>query len=376
MKADQWRTCIEFDIPVSVAQLWSKETCSPEQIPEVIARRNKFFECIMYLAVAVRWATSYRTSEHHSEKFEENITAYLRCLLDLYPNIQFRPNHHAAVHIGPLLTQFGPAYGWWMFPFERVIGTLQGINTNSKLGKHRKQTRYKEITYEGCIGELETTMLKTFCAGANLRALLQSESCPTALKTAVPILERQWKQNRRTGTIGEVNNLGNREIQKVENGRQILLPREQYQPIFQTAFKSASKAFPETSKGTFLTAQSHKHISIGGKVFATKRQLLRNAEVFFQHGEDGSLIPGVIDRIFSIGDDGEDVFVLCIQPRNPVGRIDNPFSRFPDFGAEFWSTELGSVMHIPATQPLYHSQSRLWAKGIMILKPVSLIHDC
>lgn len=29
LKADQWKTCIEFDIPVSVAQLWSRETCPP-----------------------------------------------------------------------------------------------------------------------------------------------------------------------------------------------------------------------------------------------------------------------------------------------------------------------------------------------------------
>ena len=67
-------------------------------------------------------------------------------------------------------------------------------------------------------------MLKTFCAGANLRALLQSESCPTALKAVVPILEQQWNQNRRTGTIGEINNLGNRQIQKVENGQQAASP--------------------------------------------------------------------------------------------------------------------------------------------------------
>jgi hypothetical protein len=148
LKADQWRTCIEFDIPVSVAQLWSKETCPPEQKPEITVRRDKLFQSIMHLAIAVRWATSYKTSEHHSEKFEENMVAYLRCLLDLYPNIQFRPNHHTALHIGPLLTQFGPAYGWWMFPFERVIGILQRINTNSKLGKQWKQTGYKDITYE------------------------------------------------------------------------------------------------------------------------------------------------------------------------------------------------------------------------------------
>jgi hypothetical protein len=218
-------------------------------------------------------------------------------------------------------------------------------------------------------------MLKTFCAGANLRALLQSESCPTALKAAVPILERQWNQNRRTGTIGGVNNLANHQIHKVGNGRQVLLHREQYQTVFQTAFKNASKTFPETSsKGAFLVAQSHKRISIGGRLFATQNQLLRNAEVFFRPSEDEIFIPGVIDAIFSIGDDGEDVFILCVLPRKPVERIDNPFSRFPDFGAEFWSTELGSVVHIPATQPLYHSQNRLWAKGIMVLKPVSLIH--
>jgi hypothetical protein len=365
LKADQWRTCIEFDIPVSVAQLWSKETCPPELKPEVIVRRDKLFQSIMHLAVAVRWATSYRTSERHSEKFEENMVAYLQCLLDLYPNIQLRPNHHAALHIGPLLKQFGPAHGWWMFPFERVIGALQGINTNSKLGKHWKQTRYKEITYENCIGELETTMLKTFCAGANLKALLQSESCPTTLKTAVPILERQWNQNRRTGN--EVNNLGNHEIRKVGNGRQVLLLCEQYKVVFQTAYK---KVLPE---GAFLHAQSHKRISIAGRVFATTSQLPRNAEVFFQPSEGESLIPGVISGIFSIGDDGEEVFVLCIQPRKPVIGIGNPFSRFPDFGAEFWSTELGSAMYIPATQPLYYSQSRVWAKGIMVLKPVSFI---
>jgi hypothetical protein len=136
LKADQWKTCIEFDIPVSVAQLWSRETSPPGQDLDVTARRDKVFQSIMHLAVAVRWGTSYRISEHHSQLFEENMVAYLRLLLELYPNIQFRPNHHTALHIGPLLTQFGPVHSWWMFPFERVIGILQKFNTNSKMGKY------------------------------------------------------------------------------------------------------------------------------------------------------------------------------------------------------------------------------------------------
>ena len=126
----------------------------------------------------------------------------------------------------------------------------------------------------------------------------------------------------------------------------------------------------------FLKAQSHKHISTVGKVFATKNQLPQNAQVFFQPSEGESLIPEVIDGIFSIGDDDKEVFVLCIQPRKPVGEINNPFSCFPDFGTEFWLTKVGSIIQISVMQPLYHSQSHLWAKGIMVLKSVSLIHDC
>jgi hypothetical protein len=64
------------------------------------------------------------------------MVAYLQLLLELYPNIQFQPNHHTALYIGSLLTQFGPVHSWWMFSFEKVIGILQKFNTNSKMGKY------------------------------------------------------------------------------------------------------------------------------------------------------------------------------------------------------------------------------------------------
>lgn len=135
LKADQWKTCMEFDIPVSIAQHWSKETCQPGHSAEEFERRDKVFQSVMLLAIALRWGTSYRTSEIHAAKYEENMKAYLQSLLDLYPSIKLRPNHHAALHLGELLLQFGPVHGWWMFPFERIIGILQKINTNSKMGQ-------------------------------------------------------------------------------------------------------------------------------------------------------------------------------------------------------------------------------------------------
>ena len=135
LKADQWKTSMEFDLPIFIAQNWVRETSPAGRDPEITARRDKVFENIMELAVAIRWGTSYKTSAQHSQKFEENMVLYLRSLLFLYPDIKFRPNHHASIHIGPLLAQFGPVHGWWMFPFERIIGLLQKINTNNKMGE-------------------------------------------------------------------------------------------------------------------------------------------------------------------------------------------------------------------------------------------------
>lgn len=374
LKADQWKTCIEFDIPVSVAKHWSRETCSPGQDRDVTARRDQVFQSIMHLAIAVRWGTSYRISEHHSQLFEENMVAYLRLLLELYPNIQFRPNHHVALHIGPLLTQLGPVHGWWMFPFERVIGILQKVNTNSKMGKHdfiAVINTYKPIY----AGELEATMLKTFCAGANLKALLQGDRCPPALKMAVPLLAKKWDQGRRTGTIGELNDLGNSETRKIDNGKKTLVVRKIYDKIFRIVFEKASRTLPPAQDYDFRSAQMHERVTIGGRLFATKNRSHRNAEVFFKPLDRENLLPGVISGIFGIEDGDQDFFVLSIQPRKPAPACTvNPFARYPDFGAQLWSTEFEDKnMFIPATNPICHSESRTWDTGVVVLKAITSV---
>jgi hypothetical protein len=130
LKADQWRSCIEFDIPVSLVQLWSgDEERTGGSTHEVIQRST------LLLATAIRWATSHKTSESHAANYTRNMHAYLQTLLDMFPDRQLRPNHHAALHIGPQLLLFGPMHGWWTFPFERIVGLLQNYNTNNRLGE-------------------------------------------------------------------------------------------------------------------------------------------------------------------------------------------------------------------------------------------------
>lgn len=135
LKADQWRSCIEFDIPISLVKLWSSVDES-----EGIAggdRRRKLLDSTMMLATAIRWATSHRTSANHATEYMKNMRAYLSSIRDLFPDRDLLPNHHNALYIGEMLLRFGPLYGWWMFPFERVIGLLQQINTNQKIGAWR-----------------------------------------------------------------------------------------------------------------------------------------------------------------------------------------------------------------------------------------------
>ena len=126
LKADQWQSCIEFDVPVSLVQMLSDNKREGKQITH-----GQILQSTLFLATAICWAMSHRTSKVHKVNYMKNMHAYLQSLLDMFPEMTLLPNHHAALHIGPQLLYFGPMHGWWTFPFERIIRILQQYNTNS-----------------------------------------------------------------------------------------------------------------------------------------------------------------------------------------------------------------------------------------------------
>ena len=90
----------------------------------------------MQLACAVRQATCYQICESHRTKYTAHMHSYLSDVLALKSGLSLVPNHHNALHLGAFFERFGPMHGWWMFPFERLIGVLQDVNTNYKQGMH------------------------------------------------------------------------------------------------------------------------------------------------------------------------------------------------------------------------------------------------
>lgn len=134
LSAEVFRSMAEFDLLASASEFWDKYSQPNNIDPDVAERNEKKLLATMYLSIAVRVTTSFKTSAEHAQKYTAYMTAYLELLLKLYPGICLTPNQHRALHVGAGLIRLGPAPGWWMFPFERLIGILQRTNHNFKNG--------------------------------------------------------------------------------------------------------------------------------------------------------------------------------------------------------------------------------------------------
>jgi hypothetical protein len=69
--------------------------------------------------------------------YRDFIKDWVEGLHVLHPHTEkhrHRPNVHASFHLYDFLLLFGPVASWWSFPFERLIGVLQKIKTNDKIG--------------------------------------------------------------------------------------------------------------------------------------------------------------------------------------------------------------------------------------------------
>lgn len=45
-----------------------------------------------------------------------------------------KPNYHYATHIPEQILDYGPVYGFWAFPSERLNKTVKSFNTNNHRG--------------------------------------------------------------------------------------------------------------------------------------------------------------------------------------------------------------------------------------------------
>ena len=131
LKADQWRALGTTHLLLSLIRLWGfKNTSSPRSV-----RCFEILNVTISLISAIIIATSHTVTPTSATAYKQHMLDYINGLKRLFPDYRLHPNHHMALHIPEFLLLFGPVHSWWTFPFERLIGNLQRMPNNGKIGK-------------------------------------------------------------------------------------------------------------------------------------------------------------------------------------------------------------------------------------------------
>ncbi|KAJ3558229.1 hypothetical protein NM688_g1044 [Phlebia brevispora] len=354
LKADQWRTALEFDLPMSLIEAWALQEGTVHQA---------LVDNTMQLVFALRWALAPQITALHVSKYMDHMKCYLTGLQRLFPWMKLRPNHHYALHLGELLMRFGPMRGWWTFPFERLVGILQRVQTNMKPG------------------QLESTMMNTFCMAGNLRGFLSTSSCPLTLSDGLKLMDDYLVQFR--GVDHELHLASTSASLSPQAQRN----KSQIKRLEQDAYEILMSQLPP---GSLVSPQaiSMRRVAVNGLQYTTAQESKRDSQVFFC-SLNGEFVPGFIREIFlhthhipgqepalSTGPSrsrqiSETFAVIHRYPVVPAA-LDNPYARYPDFYAFMCQApNRSSVDVVPVQRIMCHAGLHRTREGRYVLKALN-----
>lgn len=86
---------------------------------------------LLKLFAAIRYMFTNNMSDTRLDTLEQLIQDFINLSFKLHPEVaQAATNFHVFKHIPDDIRRFGPVYGYWLFPHERVNKVLKSINTN------------------------------------------------------------------------------------------------------------------------------------------------------------------------------------------------------------------------------------------------------
>jgi len=127
----------------------------------------------------------------------------------------------------------------------------------------------------------------------------------------------------------------------------------------------------------------YKQLNIEGLQYCSRNYSALDSCVFFKQRSE-KCVPGIIEQIFSVGQDHDQVYYMAIRGYLPVpAGYEDPFLAYSDFGAQIWSSSHDSHLDIVpvCTKGLCHAASMQWGTSELVLKPMNKvscqrIHDC
>lgn len=126
IKADQWRAIATLYLPLVLIQVWP---IAGESISAI------WLKMTTDLMTGIYACSSHTVTLRSIDIYRRSMISYFAYMKEYFPKVDWVPNYHAALHVPEFLLLYGPAYGWWTFPFERLIRELQNVPTNAKMGR-------------------------------------------------------------------------------------------------------------------------------------------------------------------------------------------------------------------------------------------------
>ncbi|KAJ3575942.1 hypothetical protein NP233_g765 [Leucocoprinus birnbaumii] len=335
LKADEWRACIEFDLPVSLLKMW------PGVGVPGVDDRLAIVHSTFLLSVAIKFATSPTITQQTIQHYSTTMLAYIKSIRKIRPAVDLRPIHHNALHLSEFLERFGPMRGWWMFPIERLIGSLQKLNINYKPG------------------ELEQTMLKSFCSMSQIRVLFQQlkgANVNSLLNEAIQVFDNAFPSAMIHSSMACDD--GSQESCTVGPGKRSELDSSVYERLQSMHPSITTPSITEFDRCV-----------IDGKVFSTFSGSSRgNSQIFHNSVLRGRLVPAIIRSIFIPYGMESSTFFLAVhnyseQQYHPI------LASYPHFGAGIWSKDLEEAPElIPSFQLIHGAISRPWEGKFLVIQ--------
>jgi hypothetical protein len=283
-----------------------------------------------------------------------------------------------ALLVGNFLRLYGPVRGWWMFPFERVIGNLQRSRTNNKLGKQRSFFPIARLLPEKK-GQMEKRMFNAFSVKSTIYVITHRLSGLDGWKTSIAITEQSFGTEKRGTYMAEMHISGQPDedgtFKRPNAGTSSLRPLDE---AIRVAMEKSERDL-QRELGNFRCpeeAQFQDRVTIRDHEFATYRTSEKNGVIFFQHEAGATaLVPGMVRAIFLVTQgSAEHVFLAVHRYLAPPASLPDPFACYPDFGASLWSSNTQKeITIVPGNRDIYHAIYREWEYKIMVMKPLNRV---
>lgn len=127
LKAHEYLSLFTCILPLIIPELWYSPTATE------LHRQHLY--SFHHLVSATHIISSFKTSNAAADSYTYHYKQYRQSIQTLFPQHSSKPNHHYAMHNGPLLKYWGPLAAFSEFPGERMNGMFQKIKTNKKFSK-------------------------------------------------------------------------------------------------------------------------------------------------------------------------------------------------------------------------------------------------